>query len=221
MTHLRLLVPPKPSSRAHGPLLVLTVAPDGYVSPEQDERLGKLALRVTDGDAEALATLYAAYLPRLEHWIRRTRRACFRPSADIAVEPEDIVQEAFIVFADLILAWTGEGSLSAYIVSLYPCRLSDATRRMTETRLPRPHDSSALDDLTDDSYAAEEALALIRSLAADLPDRLGDVLVLRIVERRTWDEIAHELGVSGRTVHRDWQSMLVLLRANLAGDSMA
>jgi RNA polymerase sigma factor (sigma-70 family) len=215
MSHLRLLdppsTPPRPGERALAPAL----SPRGAVSPEQDQQLGRLGRRAIAGDRDALAALYAAYLPRLDHWVRRACRSCYRPSADAAIEPDDIVQQGFVVFAELLLDWDGSSSLSSYLIAYFPWRLSDVVRRMAGGRTPRMDNTPRSLDLADDSFAASEALVLIRALAADLPEREERILLLRVCDGMTWDEIAAAVGVTRRTALRDWQSIRRSLRASL------
>jgi RNA polymerase sigma factor (sigma-70 family) len=213
--HLRLLErpsnpEPRPSSRSIVPIL----SPQGAVPEDVDRQVAELARRAAD-DRDALNALYAAFLPRLDHWIRRATRSCYRPSADPALEPDDIVQQAFVVFADLVLAWRGRGSLSAYLIAYFPWRLSDAVRRMSDPREHRSLDSLPSALLVDGTIAADEAVALLEALAADLPDRQGKVLLLRVRDGRPWNDIAGHLGVDRRTVHRDWQQILRGLRTAL------
>lgn len=202
---------PSPGARALAP----TLSPDGPVPAEIDRQLAELARRAGT-DRDALDVLYAAYRPRLDHWVRRATRSCFRPSADPAVEPADIVQQAFIVFADLVLGWHGRGSLSAYLIAFFPWRLGDAVRRMTAPRGHRSLDGLPSALLVDGTIAADAAVALLEAIAADLPGRQGAVLLLRVRDGLAWNDIAAQLGVDRRTLYRDWQKILRELRTALA-----
>ncbi|MCC6792672.1 MAG: sigma-70 family RNA polymerase sigma factor, partial [Thermomicrobiales bacterium] len=193
MSHLRLLDPPSMPPRQPRRTLAPALPPNGPISTEHDLLLARLAQRAIAGDRDALAVLYAAYLPRLDHWVRRACRSCYRPGADAAVDPEDVAQEAFLVFADLLLNWDGEGSLSAYLIAFFPWRLSDAVSRMMGGRRRSTAPPSL--HLADDSHDADEALAILEAVASDLPDRLGRILICRIRDGMTWPEIAVEVGV--------------------------
>jgi RNA polymerase sigma factor (sigma-70 family) len=216
VNHLRLLEcsSPPPSQPSSAPLAP-ALPPDGAVPSEIDRQLGKLGQRAAQGDRDALNALYAAYLPRLDHWVRRALSSCYRTGADPAIEPDDIVQQAYLVFADLVLSWSERGSLSAYLIAYFPWRLSDAVRRMSDSHVRRSLDGSPTVLLIDGTVAADEAIALLQTLAGDLPDRQGQVLLLRIRDGLTWDEIAGRVGMDRRTVLRDWSRILNQLRASL------
>jgi RNA polymerase sigma factor (sigma-70 family) len=217
--HLHLLEQQSSHSRPRERVvLVPAVESQGPIPDDIDRKLGHIAIEARRSP-QALAALYWAFLPRLDHWVFRATHSCFRPSADPAIEPEDIEQEAFVVFADLVLAWGGEMSLSAYLIRYFPWRLSDAIRCMSNRR-PRPRRASvSAADLGDGSHGADEALALLESLAAQLPRRQGELLLLRFRDRLTWFEVAHRLGVDVRTAHREWSRLKPLLRKALLSDA--
>lgn len=216
MCHLRLLDPPAARAPRCAASLAPALPPDGPVPADIDQQLSRLGQRALGGDRDALNALHAAYRPRLDHWVRRACRSCRRPSADPAIEQEDIVQQAFLVFTDLLLAWNGEGSLSRYLIAYFPWRLSDAVRRMTDPRQRRSLDTLPSPLLADGSVAADEAMALLEALAADLPAREGQVLLLRIRDGLPWTDVAVQVGYDRRTVLRDWRRIVERLRASLA-----
>jgi RNA polymerase sigma factor (sigma-70 family) len=215
MTHLRLIEPPSSEPPCGGRALAPAISPHGPVPIEIDLQLSRLGQRALTGDRDALNTLHAAYRPRLDHWVRRACRSCFRHTADPSIEPEDIIQQAFLVFADLLLAWNGSGSLSGYLIAYFPWRLSDAVRRLADVREHRSLDVLPSPLLIDESVAADEAIALLEALAASFPEHEGKVLLFRIRDGLTWDEVAAAVGFDRRTVLRDWKRILVQLRASL------
>jgi RNA polymerase sigma factor (sigma-70 family) len=198
-----------------GPALAPALSPRGAVPAEIDAQLGTLARRAANGDRAARNALYAAFAPRLDHWIRRSQGSCRRYGVDLAIESEDVAQEAFVVFADLLAAWNGRGSLSAYVIAYFPWRLSNAIRKLSDSRECRSLDAVPTDFLADGTVAAEEATALLEALAAELPEREGNVLLLRIRDRCTWPEIANRLGIDKRTAMRDLKRVLAGLRASM------
>jgi RNA polymerase sigma factor (sigma-70 family) len=216
VNHLRLLeCSSPPPSQPRSASLAPALPPNGAIPSEIDLQLGKLGQRAVDGDRDALNALYAAYLPRLDNWVRRAHRSCYRTNADPVIEPDDIVQQAYLVFADLMRSWSGLGSLSAFLIAYFPWRLSDAVRRMSDAHVRRSLDGLPSTLLIDGTVAADEAVALLQTLAGDLPDRQGQVLLLRIRDGLTWDEIARCVGMDRRTVLRDWSRILNQLRSSL------
>jgi RNA polymerase sigma factor (sigma-70 family) len=213
--HLRLVIRTTHSDADRsGRSLAPALAADGPVPQEIDRQLGDLGCRAQT-DPNTLNALYAAFRPRLDHWIRRASQSCFRSSSDPAIEPADIEQQAFIVFADLILSWNGRGSLSAFVIAYFRWRLSDAVRRMSDSRERRSVDRLPSTLLVDGTVAAEQAIALLETIAVDLPERQGRILLLRIRDGLPWSEVAHHIGVDIRTAQRDFRQVLDQLRASL------
>jgi RNA polymerase sigma factor (sigma-70 family) len=197
------------------PALAPAIAPNGSVSTESDTILGALGQRALAGDRDAQNALFAAFAPRLGHWVRRAQNRCRQYGVDPAIEDEDIAQQAFVVFADLLHSWDGRGSLSAFIIAFYPWRLSDSIRGMSDPRLSQSQVSFTPDGLVDGSYAADEANALLETLAGEMSPRDGQILLLRVRDRLDWTEIAEQIGVHKRTALRDWKRIMNMLRVSL------
>lgn len=194
------------------PALAPVLSPHGPVPADLDRVLGDLAARARAGDASARNTLFAAYQPRFDRWVMRAARICRYRNADPAVEPDDIRQLAFLVFADLLDAWPGDGSLSGYVIAYFPWRLSDAIRRLSEPRRHRSVDSGPALILIDGSTDASEANALLETIAGELPGRHGLILLWRVRDGLTFRAIATKLGVTERTIQRDWAVIVNDLR---------
>ena len=200
----RSLVPLAPVLQSHGPV------PDDI-----DVRLGELGIRARQGDHDAQNALYAAFAPRLDPAVRRAQGNCLRRGLDPSIEPGDIAQQAFVVFVELLANWSGQGSLSGYVIANFPWRLIDAVRLMSHAR---PRISFSLQSeslLADDSFAGEEAVTLLAVLASKLPAREGQILLLRIRDGLTWGQIAFALDIDKRTAYRDWRRILLRLRTEL------
>jgi RNA polymerase sigma factor (sigma-70 family) len=199
------------------PALAPALRPHGPVPLDVDRQLSALGLRAVEGDAAARNTLFAAFSPRLEGAVRRAQRTAMRFAADSATEPEDVAQEAFVVFAELLASWSGEGSLSAFVLSHFPWRLSTAVRAMR-----RPASGIALlpfggEPVAVDTIEAEDILELIEALAAEMPGRCGAILLGRLRDGLTWNELVAQLGTPRRTIMRDWRRVRASLRETLGG----
>jgi RNA polymerase sigma factor (sigma-70 family) len=201
--------PPDRPERALGPALPR----NGPIPPAIDHRLGLLAHRARH-ESETRNVLYAAFLPRLDYWVKQTRNVCFRDGADLAIEPEDVEQQAFIVFSDLIDSWDGNGSISSYLFAYFRWRLSDAVRRMSDPRRHIQLDRTSR-YLRDGSHLAGESLSLLEAIAADLPSRQGLVLLLRLRDGLPWSEIASQIERDIRTAQRDWNDALHSIRSSM------
>lgn len=199
----------------HVPALAPVLSPRGPVPAEIDAQLGTLGRRAANGNCAARNALYAAFAPRIDYLVHRAQVSSCRYDVDMALEAEDIAQQAFVVFADLLSAWNGQGSLSAYIFSHFPWRLSSAIREMSDPRPRRSLSSMRTDILTDGTFVGEEALALLDVMAAELSERDGKILIRRIRDRHSWAEIAREIGIDKRSAMRDWKRILASLRESL------
>jgi RNA polymerase sigma factor (sigma-70 family) len=202
-------------ARRSTPALAPAIPSHGPIPPELDAILSALGCRAAAGDTEALNALYAAYAPRLAHWVHRAQGALRRSGVDRALEPDDIAQEAYLVFADLVRTWDDDRSLSRYVIAYFPWRLSDAVRRMSDYRARHSLNVHPSPLIADDSAGAEEAVALLEALANDLPEREARIVLLRIRDGHTWDEVARLSGVDRRTVFRLWKRVLTQLRESL------
>ena len=175
------------------------------LTPELDARLNALALagRSDPAARNALHALIAGKIARfLAPW--RGRRIALGEFADLR-------QEAFLVFADLVADWSGEGSFARYFLGFFPWRLRHAVeaheRRWPAERLLVVPDHALLaadpgaEDLTD-------PLLPFWPLA----DADRRFLILRL---RGWsvEEAARHLGWTRRTGFRRWRALVARLGA--------
>jgi RNA polymerase sigma factor (sigma-70 family) len=181
------------------------------ISPEIDRLLGRAARAAIAGDASARDALFTAFQPRFERSIRRCQRLWdgqSRGGIEDAIEMDDIAQEAYIVFVDLLQTWPGGDSVSAFLCARFPWRLNDTIRSWRRRRaavspLVVVETGKRTDDLT----------ALIDEIAADLQPGAHEMLCWRVIDRLTFAEIAQRLGVSKRTVNRRWDELVSDLSA--------
>jgi len=93
-----------------------------------------------------------------------------------------------------------------------------ARERLTQRRGGSDQHVTLGTDVPDISTASEQHLVRVdealRELA-QLDERLVRVVELKYFAGLTWDEIAAVLGVTERTVRRDWEKARVLLHAEL------
>lgn len=195
--------------------LVPAVPPFGRVPDDVDAALSRLGCYAAAGDTAALNALYAAFAPRLAHAVRRAQLACRRYGSDPAIEPEDIAQQAYVVFADLVRMWEGDRELCRYVFAYFPWRLSDAVRAMTDRRERRSLEALPPVLLVDGTVQGQEAAVLLETLASELPPREAQILLLRIRDGCSWAEIARVTGIERRTIFRSWRRTLLRLRCSL------
>jgi RNA polymerase sigma factor (sigma-70 family) len=200
---LRLLPAGLPPLPAAVPLL----RPDRPVTAREDALLTTLARRAQRDDPAARDLLWRAFSPKLEPALRRCGRMTWRPGwaqrNGRPWEQDDLRQEAWLVFAELIADWPGNGSIVPYVMAYFPWRLRSAMRRLgpprTRVAPPRGPVARAADcrELLDAETATLVALLVARLSAVE-----ADVLRARVEEGTGSREIARRLGMSRRTISR-------------------
>jgi RNA polymerase sigma factor (sigma-70 family) len=196
------------------PPLVPVLPPAGEIPPEVDRVLTMVASEAQPGDTAARNALYAACAPKIARFVRRYR---FVTGHRAGIDLDDVAQEAFVAFADLVEHWPGGDSFCAYFLGHFPWELKNRVRRhlAISRRSVGFGAASELDLLTDGSAAASEAIALLRVLAEGLPEPDGSILLWRVRDGESFGTIARRLGTSRRTVMRAWDRTLADLRRSL------
>jgi RNA polymerase sigma factor (sigma-70 family) len=172
---------------------------DFETTPELDARLTDLARRARH-DTQARDDLYRALGYKIERFVRRYR---FRSDRLVICEPDDVEQEAYLVFCDLIDAWPGEDSFPGYFFSRFPWRLARAVdvaeRGWSASRLlPLTEFGESIPPLDQEDHFT------LAEVGASLEERDRNVLELHIGHGMRLAEVARVLGVHRRTVDRCW-----------------
>lgn len=203
---------------AISPALVPVVNAADDLSPTLERRLAPTVERAHLGDADACAALFIAFRPKLIRFIRRIHTPRTRPDQVGVWDRDDVEQEAWIVFDELIRNWTPDRPFGRYILATFPWRLRDAVYRGVARRGVPPRMTLVPigdhDWLHDGSAASDEARALLNAVADRLPDIQGTILRRHIGDGDTLTVIARDLDVSRRTVTRHWRAV----RDHLAHD---
>jgi RNA polymerase sigma factor (sigma-70 family) len=215
--HLQLLEPPVKTRPL--PAAVPVLRPDQPVTPAQDALLTGLARRARDGDREARDLLWRAFAPRLEPALRRCGRMTWRTGwarrGGLPWELDDVRQEAWVVFADLVEGWNGDGSFVPYLTAYFPWRLRDAMRRLAPTRRAVPLVLAARIAVDCEGLLDAETNEVLAALAAALSPGDAAVLQMRVAEGAGFADIACRLGVSWRTIMRRWRRVQRVARSLL------
>lgn len=180
---------------------------DFEASPELDTRLGAMALRART-DLQTRNALYQALSFKIERFVRRYR---YRVRQLAVCEVEDVEQEAFLVFCEIVDRWPGQESFLGYFFSRFPWRLARAVdvleRGWSATRMV------PLDEIGEPAPPPDPADALLLAeIGATLEPRERAVLELRIGYNLRVREIARILGLHPRTIHRSWARIVDELR---------
>lgn len=194
----------------------------GAPAPHDDEaELTRLALAARAGDVGARDLVYQALSPSIERMVAGCARLTWAadcPRRDGRPwDREDLAQEAYLIFNDLVRAWSGEGPFTPYLFAYFPWRLRNAWRRL---RPDRPRGAAIVrhgpEDLAADASAvAAEAAVLLEALADLLPEVERIILLAHIRDGLTLTEIAQRLGLRSRQVSRRWLGIKRWLRGEI------
>jgi RNA polymerase sigma-70 factor, ECF subfamily len=193
-----------------------------------------LTNRLSEGDAEALATLFSI------SWDRLQRMVYFRldPRLKGRVDPDDILQEAFLAGRQRIDSFAAEKSNSVFVwlrlivgqtmVDVHRrhlgSKLRDAAQEVSINRFASPLASSAsmsmhlLGRLTSPSQAAMnvEIATMLEKILADMEPMDREILVLRHFEELSNKEVSDLLGIQRSTASNRYVRALQRLKTILS-----
>jgi RNA polymerase sigma factor (sigma-70 family) len=210
----RLYVLPAPQPPL--PAAVPVLRPDALATPAEEALLTGIARRAKRGDRAARDLLWRAFAPRLEAALRRCGRMAWRHGwtrrDGCPWELDDLRQEGWRVFAELIADWNGEGSIVPYLTAYLPWRLQNAMRRLGPPRF-RPLTAPTVEPVAECRELLDaEAEALLAEILAALSPEEEAVLALRLWEGATLGEVSRRLGVPRRTLNRRWERIRQVTR---------
>ncbi len=203
------------------PHLALVPVQAGDPSPRDDEaRLTRLALAARAGDCRARDALYQALTPNINRMVAGSARLTWAadcPRRDGQPwDREDLRQEAYLIFHDLIRAWPGEGPFTPYLFAYFPWRLRNAWRKL---RPDRPRGATLLrrgpELAADASAVAEEARVILETMSSRLPEVERIILIAYVRDGVTLAEIGRRLGLRPRQVRRRWVGIKRWLRGEV------
>lgn len=192
--------------------LLPVIGANDVILPSFDDTLGSFAIRAQEGDTDARDALFFAYLPKLERLMSHVRTPHAAPGETGIWDRDDVEQEAYLVFIDLVHAWSGDVSFTSWLLARFPWRLRNAVRsgigkpgnppRLRQIPLEVADlEPMELEELDPDS------LARVSKLLDALPERLVEILVAHAFHGTPKTEIAREIQVSRRTLVRYWQEI--------------
>lgn len=166
-----------------------------------------LAVRAGKGDREAFGELYDFYFEPICRYV--AWHGCRKDRA------EDIVSQAFLKALDRIAAFDpSKGPFPAWLYTIARHCVIDQFRRDKKTVF------AELGDLPDTREPAADALpgehlAELRRAIADLKPEQRDIVLLRVWEDKSYDEIAMILGRSADACKMSFSRTMALLRDRL------
>jgi RNA polymerase sigma factor (TIGR02999 family) len=168
------------------------------------------------GRRESLDDLTACLYAELREIAHRHRAR----SGDGTLVTTALVHEAYLKLVDQSRAkWNDRAHFLALAAVAMRHILTDRARANLAAKRGGPHAVVTLDDETVASEERPGALLQVHEALdrlATLDERLARVVEYRFFGGLTHDEIAAALGVTVRTVERDWAKARVLLRDLLA-----
>jgi RNA polymerase sigma factor (TIGR02999 family) len=181
-----------------------------------DVPVTELLRRATDGDKKAEQDLIDRVYPDL-HAIARRQFQCENPAHTL--QPTALVNEVYLKLMGNGVDWKNRAHFFAVASRVMRQVLTDHARRSRAAKRGGGNRPVALNDqipITDQQSAdlldLEDALSALEKI----DPRMASVVVSRYFGDMTEDEIAETLGVSTRTVKRDWEFARAWLRDHLS-----
>lgn len=195
---------------------------DFEMSPDLDAKLSALALRART-DRVACEELFVLLAFKTARFCRRFRGWSLAPWTY-----DDIVQEAFLAFDDLLRVWKpidsthGPAGFGFYYLRVYPLRLTDRVRAILRTRRDAPtilpwdpgidvrHEpGNPLSDI--------ETQDILQRICGHLNAADATILLGRVAGNDDMNVVAAAAGVSRRTLYRRWKKIAAIAERELTG----
>lgn len=173
--------------------------------------LSAVAVLARRGDPDATAALLER-VRALAHRYCRARLASYPAGAQLA---DDVAQEVCIAVLSALPRYRNRGKpFEAFVHGIAARKVADAQRRVA--RADHPTDDVP-DDIDDGPTPEEEALNAAdlkqaMSMLEELPDRLREVVVLRVAAGMSAEETGRSLGMSPGAVRVAQHRALTRLR---------
>lgn len=206
-------------------VLLPVIGANDELLPAFERILEPIAYRAWSGDRAARDALFAAFEPKLMRFARGIHVPFAPPGAFAIWDRDDVAQEVYLAFVDVIASWTPHIPFGRYVLAHFPWRLRDVVYR----GLARPVvpfgliavPAERIDWMGDASAEAAESLVLLESLAVSFAPPYDDILRWHIGDGESLMTIAGRLGCSRRTATRRWRFILDRLRREMGQDCPA
>ena len=177
----------------------------------------RLIMLAREGDSGALDNLFAAMYPDLRRIAHSRLRRGF-PDPDVGTTA--LVNECYLKLRDADrMEATDRAHFFAYTASAMRSIIVDIARaKATERRGGHAAHELLDDELVGSDPAAEEEIIQVHEALeqiSNLEARLAQIVEMRYFGGMTDLEIAAALGITDRTVRRDWQKARLLLATAL------
>jgi len=132
----------------------------------------------------------------------RLHRAMRAYLAGSSVDPEDLIQDAFLKAYKKLDSFEGQSGFYTWVYAIARNLAIDEfrKRKYEKLRVSTPSDELDLEsDLSVDETEREEVLVLRKAIAM-LPELMRSVVVMKMIDGLTYPEIAEVTGVNEETV---------------------
>jgi DNA-directed RNA polymerase specialized sigma24 family protein len=198
------------------PLVPVLGASDEY-DPDVDSILTAVARDAAAGSVAARNALFFALEPKIDRFVRRTSAVLLGSNTGTIFDHDDVKQEAFVVFAELVSDWPGGESFWRYFFGHFPWALRNSIRKITRGTRYTTSSTDGVEsefDSCDFSNGPEEQ-ALLNALAESLSGADGRIHLWKIRDEESFVTIGSRLGADARTVKRAWERILTQMKDSL------
>ncbi len=170
-----------------------------------DETINHDAVLAKAGDRTKRDALYARFRPTMGTFVGRYAGRLTRGGA---WDLEDVWQETFVVFADVITGWPGTGDFVTFYYAVFPKRLTSRVRRL-EGRHPRAvyGQPGASMETAHDPGPTLDAQVVLTAYIATLPPIERTLLALHVWEELPLVDVAKHLGMPVTETVLRWRTM--------------
>jgi len=178
------------------------VAPDVQSS---DPAINRDVVLARAGDLSRRDGLYAIFHPTMAKFVGRFTQ---RSKATGVWDLDDVWQETFVVFAEVVNSWPGAGEFIAYFYAVFPKRLA-ANVRLLDGRQPYVVQGLAdeSDEPTHDPGPTVDARVVLTGYIATLPPIERQILALHVWEELPLLDVAEHMGISVTATLQRWRTM--------------
>src|SRR6185369_11637682 len=184
--------------------------------PAEPASITLLIDRANGGDSEALNEIFATLYPELRS-LARSRLS--RNAKLTLLETTGLLHESYLRFVKLgRLNVDSRAHFLAYAARTMRSIVVDfARQRMAERHGGGKPEAEIDTQIMDDRHGEEEVIRVHDALQdlAKVDERLVRVVEMRYFGGMTEDEVAEAMGVSERTVRRDWEKAKLMLAVAL------
>jgi RNA polymerase sigma factor (sigma-70 family) len=195
--------------------------PLGPRSPVAEPEAAALVVRYQDGDPEALSLLHDRLGPIILSVLRPYRTATL-PSA---VTYQDVVQQTWIILAELAERWQPHGSFLAYFFRSFPRSLrryvtvAGAHRGSKRARVVSvPYDELLRAADAHGGIHQESEYLLWRQQVEGLPPEQRVAITMHVLDGESFEVIGRTLGISRASAYRLYRRALESLGRTLADE---